>query len=231
MKIAGWQKVSMVDYPGKIATVLFTPGCNFNCYYCHNRELIHPTDSLIGMDEEEVLSYIYKRKGMIDALVLSGGEPTLQKGLAEFIEKAKSTGILIKLDTNGSRPDVIKDLLDRRLLDFVAMDIKAPFHKLMQIIGISADQSKINESIRIIMDQAPDYEFRTTVSPDLTKQDLLDMASLIKGAKSYALQQYKRPECYYNDSRLDTEPHEFGFFTECKALLEAFVKKVEIRGF
>jgi|LSQX01.3.fsa_nt_gb pyruvate formate lyase activating enzyme len=231
MKIAGWQKVSMVDYPGKIATVLFTPGCNFNCYYCHNRELIHPTDSLIGMDEEEVLSYIYKRKGMIDALVLSGGEPTLQKGMAEFIEKAKSTGILIKLDTNGSRPDVIKDLLDRRLLDFVAMDIKAPFHKLMQIIGISADQSKINESIRIIMDQAPDYEFRTTVSPDLTKQDLLDMASLIKGAKSYALQQYKRPECDYNDSRLDTEPHEFGFFTECKALLEAFVKKVEIRGF
>ena len=92
--------------------------------------MIHPTDSLIGMDEEEVLSYIYKRKGMIDALVLSGGEPTLQKGMAEFIEKAKSTGILIKLDTNGSRPDVIKDLLDRRLLDFVAMDIKAPFHSL-----------------------------------------------------------------------------------------------------
>lgn len=230
MKIAGWQKVSMVDYPEKIATVVFTPWCNFDCYYCHNRDLIHPNDAMEMISQEEILSYLKKRKGMIDALVISGGEPTLQGDLAQFMEKAKETGVLIKLDTNGSRPDVLKLLLDKNLVDYIAMDIKAPLEKICDITGFSVYNDEIIESIGLIMNKASDYEFRTTVAPTLTKEDLLKISEYIKGAKRYAIQQYKKPDNGYPDPRLDLEAHPQEFFTEVKPLLEKNIQKVDIRG-
>ncbi|HBN86475.1 MAG TPA: anaerobic ribonucleoside-triphosphate reductase activating protein [Clostridiales bacterium] len=230
MRIAGWQKVSMVDYPEKISTVVFTPGCNFDCYYCHNRDLIHPKDAIECVPSEEIFTYLMKRKGMIDALVISGGEPTLQRGLASFIQTAKNTGVLIKLDTNGSRPEVLSNLLDQGLLDFIAMDIKAPIHKTQKITTVQTYNDQIRESIQLIMNYAPDYEFRTTVAPTLSKEDLLEISLLIQGAKRYAIQQYKKPENNCQDPRLLLEAHPQSFFTKIQPLLEQNVKQVDIRG-
>ena len=127
MKIAGFNKTSFVDYPGKIACVVFTPHCNMRCDYCHNKHILEGYVPLI--DEGEIFDHIEKRKGMISALVITGGEPTLQAGLVDFIKKVKALDLAVKLDTNGSKPELIKDLLDQDLLDYIAMDIKSPFDK------------------------------------------------------------------------------------------------------
>jgi len=181
------------------------------------------------VEPNDVFLYLMKRKGMVDALVVSGGEPTLQEGLVSFVKKAKETGVFVKLDTNGSRPEVLLELLRQELLDYVAMDIKAPFYKLEYISkGINIDH--IKESIKIIMKHAPDYEFRTTVAPLLNKEDLLDISALIKGAKRYALQQYEKPKVDLIDARLDDKEHSAAFFADAKAAIEPFVRKVDVRG-
>ncbi len=232
MNIVGWQKVSLIDYPGKIATILFTPGCNYNCYYCHNTDIIRDNPEHILIDKQEIIDYINKRKSMIDALVISGGEPTLQADLIGFIKKIKETGLLIKLDTNGTRPEILRSIIDEKLLDYIAMDIKAPFEKYSNTVCAETDIQKIKESIDLIINSAPDYEFRTTVSPDLTSDDLEVMASYIKGSKKYVLQQYRKPvsEHLPEDPRLDLSPYPATVFYALKDKLEKSAQKVELRG-
>lgn len=192
MRIAGVVKSSFVDYPGMIAAVIFTPGCNLRCFYCHNPVLRDADSEASGRTQEEVLTWLRIRRGLLDAVVVSGGEPTLQTGLAEFVTEVRALGYLVKLDTNGTRPGVLASLLGKGVLDFVAMDIKAPPEKYDEICGAIVDQGAIDKSIALLMDGSVDYEFRTTVIPQLTPEDFLAMASRIRYARTYALQRYRR---------------------------------------
>ena len=162
MKIAGLQKMTLLDYPGKIACTVFLGGCNFRCPFCHNGELLDGTAPEL-MDEQEFLSFLSKRKGLLDAVCISGGEPTLQPGLAELLKKIKEMGYLTKLDTNGSRPEILKDLVAENLLDYVAMDIKNSPDRYAQTAGTIVQLEKMEESIRFLTEEPVDYELRTTV--------------------------------------------------------------------
>jgi len=191
MKIAAIQRTSFVDYPGKIAAVVFTPGCNLRCFFCHNRALIDADSVMCAMTPEKVVEWLRCRRGLLDAVVVSGGEPTLQPGLAGFISDVRALGYLIKLDTNGTHPEVLASLIDAKLLDCVAMDIKAPAEKYDAICGASVDQGAIGESIALLMDGRVDYEFRTTIIPQLTREDILAIGNHIRRARMYVLQRYR----------------------------------------
>lgn len=190
MKIAGLAKTSFVDYPGKIACVVFTAYCNMKCGYCHNKHII--TGDVPLMDNAEVFNYIVKRRDVLGAVVITGGEPTLQKMLIPFIESIKRLGLCVKLDTNGTNPNVIQQLLDKNLLDYIAMDVKAPLHKYFEVVGVPVDVNAVTASIHILKNCAIPFEFRTTFAPLLTTEDILEIGSLVRGTKSYYLQQYRQ---------------------------------------
>lgn len=191
MKIAGLQKNSMVDYPGKLSAVVFTQGCNMNCGYCHNRCLIGPNQKEDLYSEDGILAFLEKRRGLLDGVVVSGGEPTLQKDLESFLIRVRSMGYPIKLDTNGTNPTLLKELIDRHRVDYVAMDIKAPLCKYRQVCCSPVDTQKLSESITILKAGKVDYEFRTTYTPELSDEDLKDITNTIRGAQKYVLQQYR----------------------------------------
>ena len=191
--IGGIQKTTLVDFPGKIAAIVFTQGCNFNCGYCHNPELIKfsSAHNESGTKGEEFLDFLATRKGKLDGVVITGGEPTIQNGLYDFILKIKQIGFLVKLDTNGTNPNIIKKLLDANLLDYIAMDIKAPLEKYFEITKTRMDIKKIQKSINLIINSDIDYEFRTTViKSQLSSTDFSNIGQLIKGAKKYFLQKF-----------------------------------------
>ena len=189
MKIAGWQKTSLVDYPGEISTVLFTSGCNWKCFYCHNYQLV--TNPKILVDENEVKNYIWQHRGKLDAVVVSGGEPTIQPDLIDFLKWLRGTGLKIKLDTNGSNPEVIKKILDKKLVDYIAMDVKSGIKNYGKITKLKIDFENIGRSIRLTMNSKIDYEFRTTVFKKFVElEDLEEIGKLINGAKKYFLQNY-----------------------------------------
>ncbi|MDR3601272.1 MAG: anaerobic ribonucleoside-triphosphate reductase activating protein [Desulfosporosinus sp.] len=189
MNIAGFVKTSFVDYPGKIASVVFTQGCNLGCGYCHNFGLIEKKEASTGIQPEEIIEFLAKRKGMIDAVVVSGGEPTLQKNLHVFIEELKAMSLLVKLDTNGTNPDSLRSLLEDKLLDFIAMDLKAPLSKYESITGTSPSELlSIRESVEVIMNSGLEHEFRTTFCPELEADDILSIILDFKIASNYVVQ-------------------------------------------
>ena len=191
MQIAGLQKTSLVDYPAKIASVIFTLGCNFRCPYCHNPNLIAAVSSDNLFDETVVFDFLKQRQGKIDAIVVSGGEPTLQKDLITFFMKDKELGFLTKLDTNGSNPNILLNLVNSNLVDYIAMDIKSPLEKYSNVVGRNVDILKIQESIDILMQCGVDYEFRTTiVKSQLSINDFEKIGHLLSGAKRYYLQKF-----------------------------------------
>jgi len=213
MKIGGLQKVSLIDYPGLICTSIFLQGCNFKCPYCHNPELVNPKLYQPCLREIEVLDFLKTRRGKLDAVTITGGEPTIQNDLAPFMKKIKKMGFAVKLDTNGSQPQILKALLEEKLLDFIAMDIKGPLEKYESIACAPVEGKKIKESIKIILQAGIDYEFRTTIVESLlTEKDILKIAKLISGAKRYALQRFLptktlnkkfHEEKNYSDAELD----------------------------
>ncbi|MCX5782015.1 MAG: anaerobic ribonucleoside-triphosphate reductase activating protein [Elusimicrobia bacterium] len=191
MKIGGFQKFSLIDYPGKIAAVIFTQGCNFRCPYCHNPELVLPELFEEGPSVDEILKFLEFRKGKLEAVVITGGEPTLQNDLSGIIKRINELGYSVKLDTNGTNPDVLKSLIDQKLIDYIAMDIKAPFEKYDELAGIKSDLKKIKESIRLIMISGIDYEFRTTVVKYLlTEKDVEILKAEFSNAKRYVLKDF-----------------------------------------
>lgn len=189
MIIKGLQKLTLLDYPGKMACTVFTAGCNFRCPFCHNASLVTNIDEE-RISEEEFFSFLQKRQGIIEGVCVTGGEPTLQPDLKDFIKKIKDLGYSIKLDTNGYRPEALKDVVNSGLVDYVAMDIKNSQAKYALTCGIeNLDIAKINESVEFLMSNKVDYEFRTTVVKELhTEDDIQDIVSWIKGAKKYYLQ-------------------------------------------
>ena len=190
MKIGGFQKFSLIDYPGKLTSTVFTQGCNFRCPYCHNPELVNPRLFREPISLEEIVTFLEKRRGKIDAVTISGGEPTLQQDLPVFARRLKDMGYLIKLDTNGSNPFIIESLLDERLVDFIAMDIKTTIPRYSDVVNCPVNTRNIRKSIHIVMQSEVEYEFRTTLArPYLSPDDVLRIGDTIKTARRYALQQ------------------------------------------
>jgi pyruvate formate lyase activating enzyme len=191
MEIGGLQKVSLIDYPETICAVVFTRGCNFRCLYCHNPELVDL--NLYGqcLPEDELFSFLAKRKGKLDGVSITGGEPTIQPDIIPFIQRVKKMGYSVKIDTNGSKPDVILQITKQRIVDYIAMDIKGPLEKYKVFTQSPLDVDNIVRSIAIIMDSGIPYEFRTTVLKSiLTEKDILKIGKLIKNANLYVLQKF-----------------------------------------
>jgi len=191
MVFGGFEKCTLIDYPGKVACMVYTIGCNFRCPYCHNPELVDETVEK-KIPESEVLKFLEKRKKMLDAVVITGGEPTMHGNkLLSFMKKVKALGFLIKLDSNGTNPDFISEALDKKLVDYIAMDIKSPLSKYSQTVARPVDISNIRKSIKVIMDSPIDYEFRTTVIKALlSPQDFDEIGHEINGAKKFFLQKF-----------------------------------------
>lgn len=191
MKIHGLQKMTLLDFPGRVACTVFLGGCDLNCPFCHNAELIDGTAEPI-MDENELLAFLEKRRGLLDGVAFTGGEPTLRKDLSDLFRRIKALGYPIKLDTNGLHPDRLKALLDEGLLDYVAMDVKNSPDKYAVTCGVDGvDLDKIRESIRLLMDSGCDYEFRTTVVDELHEaSDFEAIGQMIDGANAYFLQPF-----------------------------------------
>ena len=189
MLIAGFAKLSMLDYPGKLSAVVFAPYCNWRCWYCHNAHILSGEVPLIP--EDYVLDYLDKRKNMLQGVVVTGGEPTIRPDLPRFMEKLRGLGYLVKLDTNGSNPKMVLSLIERQLVDYFAMDIHASEAKYRETVCAPVKMEDIYKSIELIKNSGVDYEFRTTFAPTLSRQDILDIADMIPGAKAFYLQQYR----------------------------------------
>ena len=191
MQIHGLNKTTLLDYPGIVASTVFTGSCNFRCPYCQNADLVLDPMSQPLISEEEVLSHVKKRKGIIKGVCITGGEPTLQKDLRDFIVKLKELDVQVKLDTNGYRPNVTRELIEEGLIDYVAMDIKSSPEGYSDVAGIKIDTSIIKESVDLIMTSGIDYEFRTTVIREFHNEETLKaIGEFIRGAKKYFLQGY-----------------------------------------
>ncbi len=190
MKIAGFQKLSFIDYPGIICSIVFTQGCLFRCPYCHNPELVDVKKEGV-IPEDEVLDFLHSKKGFIDGVSITGGEPTFQKDLPEFIKKIKSLGFLVKLDTSGVYPDMVQKILDSSLLDYIAMDIKNTWEKYGGVVQVKNATAIENckKTFMIIQDSGLDHEFRTTVFPQVhTKDDFFKIAGYLKDGEKYYIQ-------------------------------------------
>ena len=229
MKIGGLQKVSLIDYPGLICATIFLQGCNFKCSYCHNPELVDTRLFQPCIKENEVLDFLNMRGGKLDAVTITGGEPTIQDDLAPFIKKIKKMKFAVKLDTNGSQPQVIKTLLDEKLLDFIAMDIKAPLEKYKSVVKVPVNSDLIKESIRLILKAKIQHEFRTTiVESQLDEKDILQIAELISGANSYVLQKFV-PVKTLDKKLLKEKSYPDEKFQKIKKRLEHQIPSVTIR--
>lgn len=191
MIIDGFNKLTLLDYPGLTACIIFTRGCNFNCNFCQNSSLIKINKRQGLISEQEVLSYLTKRKSVLDGIVISGGEPTIQKGLIEFIKKVKKIGVKVKLDTNGYNPQVLQYLIDNRLVDYIAMDIKHIFTNYAKIIKKNIGLDKIKQSIELLKKSQIDHEFRTTIIKEYHRSDdLIKIIAFIGKKEKYYLQNF-----------------------------------------
>jgi pyruvate formate lyase activating enzyme len=194
MLLGGYQKLTLIDYPGKLATTVFTVGCSFRCSFCHNPELVLASSQQPATDglEKEFFQFLKKRQGQLAGVCVTGGEPTIQPGIVDFIKKIKKLGYAVKLDTNGSRPDVLKKIIDQGLVDFVAMDIKNCPKRYSETAGTEVDIERIKLSVELIRRSGLDYEFRTTVVPGLhAEKDFREIAEWLDGSKKYYLQKYR----------------------------------------
>lgn len=208
MVIGGIEKFSLIDYPGHLAVIVFTQGCNFRCQFCYNPMLVEPghisssdgkdtgrsleTGAFSQVQEGDLFDFLKTRMGKIDAVVVTGGEPTLHRDLPEFIKKIKDMGFKVKLDSNGTNPQVLKNLIDQKLIDYIAMDIKAPFEKYDLVAGIQINKIDLEESILLIKESGLPYEFRSTIVPKLHEiEDIAKMGNMISGAQKWFLQPFK----------------------------------------
>jgi pyruvate formate lyase activating enzyme len=229
--IKGVFKTSLLDYPGKISTVIFLGNCNFRCPFCHNPELVLKPESLPSIPPEEILDYLKEKRKWLDGLVVGGGEPTLHAGLPDFLAQVKAAGFLVKLDTNGTNPEMIKELLDRKIVDYVAMDIKAPLEKYGLLTGVKVDLEKIKQSVELLKNSNIDYEFRTTVVPGLHEEDdFPKIGQWLKGSKKYFLQQFANDHALVDDQLQKVQPFRPSKLEKIAENLKEFFEIVEIRG-
>ena len=234
MEIGGLQKLTLIDYPGRLAATVFLIGCNFRCPFCYSAELVLPdkAQEQPRVPEKEFFEFLENRKGLLEGVVVCGGEPTLNAGLPVFIKKIKELGFLVKLDTNGSNPGMLKGLIDKELIDYAAMDSKAPIERYGEVVGLSNSWNRemsenIKKSVNLLKEGKIDYEFRTTVVPELLeKKDILKIADWIKPAQKYFLQEFRaektidpkfeKVKAYPKEYLLDIQKEIASFFDVCK---------------
>jgi pyruvate formate lyase activating enzyme len=233
MEIGGFQKNSMIDFPGLVSSVVFTKGCNFVCPYCHNPDLVRRAASreVESIGQQEIFAFLKRRRGLIDGLVITGGEPTLQPDLERFIGDVRALGFRIKLDTNGSHPETIQTLLEKGLVDYIAMDIKSNLDGYCLAAGRRFDTKTVAAAIKIIMARAPAYEFRTTcVKPLIDQQKMGEIGAMIKGAERYVLQPCSRDVAMLNPPFFEQEDRFFSNdeMLALKATVEPWVNNCSI---
>lgn len=229
MKVGGFQKISTVDYPGYLASTIFLSGCNLKCKYCHNPSLAHGETGSENISMEEILSFLEKRKGFIDAVCVSGGEPTIHEDLEDLIRSIKDMGYNVKLDTNGTNPYVVKNLVDKKLVDYVAVDIKATIDKYEEVAGCFVNIDKIKETIRFLINSSVDYEFRTTLLPDLSHRDIKEIAGYVEGSSKYVIQQF-RNKITLNEDYSNKIPYKPEIIMEMSDNIKHLFKQCEVRG-
>jgi len=221
MEIGGLQKNTLIDYPGRIAATVFLCGCNFRCPFCYSGELVLPEKikKQPRIPEKDFFDFLKERKGLLEGVVICGGEPTIHKELPDFCRKIKDLGFLVKLDTNGSNPEMLKDLINNKLIDYVAVDIKAPQEKYEFFSGAKLVR-EVEKSVSILKEGKVDYEFRTTIAPGLKKEDILNLANWITGREvSYFLQEFNNQKEVLNPDILNLPVLK-------KEELEKIVKKI-----
>ena len=229
MDFSGWEKLSLLDFDEHISTTLFVAGCDFRCPFCHNSSLVLAPGKAPKIPWQEIMDYLSKRKGVLDAVCISGGEPTMMEDLKEKTRDIKALGYEVKLDTNGSRPEVLQDLLDNKLIDYVAMDIKNSKEKYAMTSGVLLELSKVEKSIDILKSSQIPFEFRTTAILEYhSLRDFEEIGQWIKGAPKYFIQRYIDNENCIRHG-LHELPKEKAL--EAKALLEKNIGLVELRGY
>ncbi|XFA98484.1 anaerobic ribonucleoside-triphosphate reductase activating protein [Candidatus Izemoplasma sp. B36] len=226
MIFAGITKSSLLDYPGNISIVLYTPGCNYDCFYCHNRELIEDLTEKISI--EDIMDLLNKRIGLIDSVVISGGEPTLHFDLIPFLKKVKSMGYLTKLDTNGSNPEVIKNCIEEDVVDYYAVDYKAPASRYKEIVRSNADAEVVLETINLLIENSKTFEVRTTVIPQLSINDLIQMAKELPKLPRYVLNPYRTPVNYLpkDEELVKTPPYSESEIAEMASIIKLYQTNV-----
>lgn len=228
MKICGLNKTTLLDYPGCVAATAFAGGCNFRCPFCHNGDLVLHSAKMKEYSEEEILAFLNKRKNVLEGVCVTGGEPTLYSDLPEFIAKIKAMGYKVKLDTNGSNPKMLKRLVEGKLVDYVAMDIKAPVSEYNKVCGVQVDTESVQQSVAFLKQGVIPYEFRTTVVKELhTKQDILEIGQWILGAENYYLQSYRETDENICKGFSAMEKEEL---FELEEKLNKYIKNVKVRG-
>ena len=238
MILGGFQKLTLIDYPGKLATTVFTVGCSFRCPFCHNPELVVGTGcdlSLQKQTEKDFFEFLKKRQGKLQGVCITGGEPTIQPDIINFIKKIKKLGYAVKLDTNGTRPDVLKKIINLKLVDYIAMDIKNQPKKYLKTAGIKENKhtdsllDRVRLSVDLIMQSSIPYEFRTTVVPGIhTHSDFKEIAKWIKGAREYWLQKYEETKILDPNLKKKTKKKELDL-KKIKKDIEKYFRKVGIR--
>lgn len=237
MEIGGLEKSTLIDYPGRVAATIFLIGCNFRCPFCYSAELVLPEKikEQPRISKKDFFNFLKERKGLLEGVVICGGEPTINKDLPDFIKKIKELGYLVKLDTNGSNPEILRELIEgglrgSSLIGYVAMDIKASREKYNTAAGIKVDIRKIRESIDILKKGKVDFEFRTTVIPTIhTKEDIVKIAKWIGPAKKFCLQNF-RAEKTINPEFEKIKPYSKDFLLEIKKEISPFFEICEVRN-
>ncbi len=227
--VGGLQKTSLLDYPDKVSAIVFTQGCNFNCGYCHNPSLLD-FKSKNDISTDVIFDFLKKRQGKLDGVVITGGEPTLQKNLKLFIQEIKSMNFLVKLDTNGTNPVILEDLIENNLLDYIAMDIKTSPERYSEVVCKPVNGENIEKSVNLIMNSSVDYEFRTTVLPSfISFIDFEKIGEFILGAKRYYLQKFE-VQSEINDKALVNEKNYTDEdFIKIVNIMKNYVKEVYVR--
>ena len=235
MEIGGLQKLTLIDFPGKLAGTVFLIGCPFRCPFCYNLELVMP--ELIEkhaqrghpISQKDFFNFLREKKGLLEGVCITGGEPTANSDLPDFCQKIKEMGFLVKLDTNGSSPEMLKKLIDEKLVDYVAMDIKGPKERYSEFAGVKVDIKKIQKSIDILKEGRVDYEFRSTILSKIhTKEDIIEMAKWIRGAKKYYLQNF-RPEKTIDPAFEKIKPYPQEYLLEIQKAISPFFETCQIR--
>jgi len=234
MEFKGFVKTSLIEYPGKIVSVAFVGGCNFRCPFCQNPDLVLNSQSLPSISEKEVIDHLLSKRKWLDGLAITGGEPMLKKDLPNFVSKIKKEGFLVEIETNGTNPGMLRSLVERSLVDYLALDIKAPFEweKYRKAAGIVDKKllGKVKESLKILLSSNIDYELRTTVVPGLVDQeDVISIARSLEGARKYVLQQFA-PKMTLDKQYEKIEPYSKDKLEEMKEKIANYVESCEIRG-
>lgn len=235
--IKGVQKVSLIDYPGKISSIVFLNKCNMRCPYCHNPELVFNNDSggeFPDITVEEFMKFLDTKKKWIDGVCITGGEPTLHPGLIEFMKMIKSKGLLVKLDTNGTNPKIIEQAISQKIVDFVAMDIKNSLERYEETVNMKVNLENVKKSIRLIIDSGNagliDYEFRTTILPRfIGEKEIIGIGKILNGSKKYVIQQFHKQDSLVDDKFKEEKTYLHPELHKFKDILEKNISIVEIR--